>query len=321
MSNERAANIAVIMSTYAEKSEWLKVSIESILGQTYEDFRFYIALDNPENHELNEIVREYAFRDGRIVVISNERNKGAAESRNGAIFVSREPFVAVMDADDISHPERLEKELAYLHAHDLDLVMCGADILSHGQVVPGRVLPDLPPEAFAEIEKHTNASFHASWLVRRKVYETLHGYREGICGEDYDFVLRAIQAGFKVGRMAAMLMVYRLAENGISYSYWMDQELHAAYLRERYRRGVDLEEVTPADLAALTETMTERQRERYAAAKASYDDLFAAVEGRKLLSVLGVALKGASNPVFRKKMRDTLAERRAVARICKNDSK
>lgn len=309
------------MSTYAEKPEWLRASIESILNQTYKDFRFYIALDNPENDEIKAIVEEYASRDDRLVVIFNETNKGAAGSRNGAVFVSHEPFVAVMDADDISRPTRLQDELEYLKAHELDLVMGGADILSYGETVSGKVLPDLSPKAFAEIQRYTNVSFHASWLVRREIYEALGGYRTGICCEDYDFLLRALQAGFKVGRMTDVLIVYRLAESGLSYSHWMEQELQAAYLRERYRNGLDLIKVTPADLQALTTDMTEKQRIRYAAAKASYDDLFVAVESRNLVKTMSVALKGAANPVFRKKMRDVLAERRAVARICRNDAR
>lgn len=316
MSN---GSVAVIMSTYAEKPEWLRESIESILSQSFSDFRFYIVLDNPDNHGLRTVVEEYANRDARIVIIPNEQNTGAARSRNAAITASKEKFIAVMDADDIARSTRLEKELDFLRRHNLDLVMSGADILSHGEEVSGKILPDLSPEAFAEVQKHTNASFHASWLVKREIYETLNGYRDGICGEDYDFVLRAIQAGFKVGRMSDMLMVYRLAESGISYSNWMDQEVHAAYLRKKYREGSSLDEISPADLAALTNDMTELQKDQYATAKASYDDLYSSIESRKFLRAAKVALRGVLNPVFRKKMREVIAERRAVARICKSD--
>lgn len=315
---ECSDDVAVIMSTYAEKPNWLKASIESILNQTFGDFRFYIALDNPENHELNALVEEYAKRDTRIEVVPNERNLGLVETLNKLITMSREPVLARMDADDVARPRRLEKELRYLNEQGLDLVMCGADVISRGEVVPGRRLPDLPPESMYEIQKHTNVSFHSSWLVKREVYETLRGYRDVHRCEDYDLVLRALQAGFHLGRMAEMLMEYRLADEGLSSSNWMEQEVNAAYLRERFCEGEELSVIRPEDVNALTREASSLCVQEYASAKASYDELFASVEGRKPFHAMKVALKGATNPVFRKKMRAVLAERRAVAHICKD---
>lgn len=318
MSNDcTTKNIAVIMSTYAEKPEWLKASIESILNQTFDDFRFYIALDSPENHELNAMVKSYAAADPRIVVVANERNLGLVETLNRLLMLVREPYVARMDADDIARPERLQRELDYLEENALDMVMCGADILSHGRIVPGRRLPDIAPDGMAEIQKHTNVSFHSSWLVKQTVYQALDGYRPMNRCEDFDFVLRALQTGFRIGRMTEMLMIYRLAENGISNANWMEQELNARYLQEKFKAGARLSAVLPDEVNGLTLSATQAERDRYASAKASYDDLFASVESRKLLRTALVALKGVANPIFRKKMRHVLAERRAVARICK----
>lgn len=310
--------VAVIMSTYAEKPEWLEASMESILNQTFGGFRFYIALDDPENRELNALVYEYAKRDARIEVVPNERNLGLAETLNKLIAVSREPVLARMDADDVARSERLAKELQHLHEQHLDLVMCGADVISQGEVVPGRRLPDLSPEVMYEVQKHTNVSFHSSWLVKREVYEMLGGYRDVHRCEDYDLVLRALQAGFRLGRMAEMLMEYRLADEGLSSSNWMEQEVNAAYLRDRFCEGEELSAIRPEDVNALTREASSLCVQEYASAKASYDELFASVEVRKPFHAMKVALKGATNPVFRKKMRAVLAERRAVARICRD---
>ncbi len=311
-------DIAVIMSTYAERPEWLRASIESILEQTYPHFRFYIVLDNPGNDELNSIVREYAEKDSRIQVIANEHNRGLTDSLNRAIQASSEPYIARMDADDIAYPERLQKELEFLSAYDLDFVSCGADIIAGDEIVPGRKLPTLFSQAIAEIEGITNVFFHPSWLLRRDVYDALGGYRSIASCEDYDFVLRALQQGFRLGRMEEMLMEYRFAESGISYSSWMTQEVNARFLREQYNAGASLESIPAEEINRLGADASESERCQYGFAKESYDGLFTAAGSRRYGKAAMTALNGMMrSKAFRRKMMDAVRERVMIPQICR----
>ena len=106
--------ISVIMSVYNEKSIYVEKSIDSILNQTYNDLEMVIVLDSPDNETLLRILKEYTHKDARVKLLINDRNSGLAMSLNRAIEVAQGEYLARMDADDISKPERLERELEYL---------------------------------------------------------------------------------------------------------------------------------------------------------------------------------------------------------------
>jgi len=79
------SEISVIMSVFREKTENLKLSIESVLCQTIKDFEFIIVIDDPDNEELLRTVRDYARNDSRIKLIENTKNIGLPLSLNKAI--------------------------------------------------------------------------------------------------------------------------------------------------------------------------------------------------------------------------------------------
>lgn len=114
--------LSVVMSVYnAEK--YLSESIESILNQTFSNFEFIIVDDGSTDSSLL-IIQNFMKRDDRIVLISRD-NKGLPYSLNEAISVARGKYIARMDADDISLPERLEMQLAVMESNP-DIGVCGA---------------------------------------------------------------------------------------------------------------------------------------------------------------------------------------------------
>ena len=115
--------ISVVMATYNEPEKYLRESIESILNQTFKYFEFIIILDNPDNKKAEKIIKEYQQKDKRIIFIKNEKNLGLAGSLNKGIEIAKGKYIARMDADDISLPERLEKQLEYMENNkDVDLL-------------------------------------------------------------------------------------------------------------------------------------------------------------------------------------------------------
>lgn len=234
--------IAIIMSVYNEHPQWLRESIESILNQTWSNLHFYITLDDPNNINLQNILKEYAALDSRISVFQNNKNMGLVKSLNKLLDLTSETYIARMDADDISIPYRIEREFAFLKNNNLDFVMSGINLLSEeGELAPGRSLPDLDTKSLEEIQKYTNVSIHPTWLLKAEVYENLRGYRDIDYCEDLDFVLRAIQHGYKIGRMSEPLLNYRFRDSSISHSNAFIQSNNTHLLQNYYSKGLDLE--------------------------------------------------------------------------------
>lgn len=103
---------------------YIVAAIESILAQTFGDFELII-VDDGSTDGTGAIVEQYRCRDGRVRVLSMKRNRGGSYARNLAILRARGTFIAVMDADDISLPGRLEKQVRFLQAHpEVGVVGC-----------------------------------------------------------------------------------------------------------------------------------------------------------------------------------------------------
>ena len=115
MSMETAPLVSVIMPVYNVEI-YLAEAIESILTQTLSDLEL-IVIDDCSTDGSAAILRDYASRDERVRLLLHERNQGMASTRNSGIAVSRGEFIAMMDSDDISLPQRLEKQAAFLQAH------------------------------------------------------------------------------------------------------------------------------------------------------------------------------------------------------------
>ena len=106
--------VSVLMPVYKTQKEFLIESIKSILNQTFKDFEFIILDDCPADRR-EEIVK--SFNDPRIIYLQNEKNLGISASRNKLIDLAKGEYLAVFDHDDLSLPERLEKEVKYLDEH------------------------------------------------------------------------------------------------------------------------------------------------------------------------------------------------------------
>jgi hypothetical protein len=110
-----APRISVVMAVH-NGQRYLAEAIDSILGQTLAEFEFLI-VDDLSTDETPAILDAYAARDQRIRILRNERNLGPYPSANRALEVVTAPLVARMDADDISEPERLARQVAFMEAN------------------------------------------------------------------------------------------------------------------------------------------------------------------------------------------------------------
>jgi len=184
------ARISVVMPV-RDAGPYLEESIRSILDQTFEDFEFVIRDDGSVDGST-EILRDWAARDPRIRLFIGDRPLGPAESSNWVVRQSRASFVARMDADDISHPDRLRRQLAVLEA-DPEAVLVGT--LWEGIDARGRRIR--PRDRWRLSRSTPFAPFpHGSIMFRREAFERVGGYRlECNFWEDADLYIRLAPLG------------------------------------------------------------------------------------------------------------------------------
>jgi GT2 family glycosyltransferase len=149
-----------------------------------------------------------------------------------------------MDGDDIALPTRLEKQLRFLEENpEIALVGCATSAIDEdGQPIPGLGVSPKPitQEAIYWTLLLAPPCSHI-WLARHEVYDKLSGYREVSGAEDYDFLLRAINAGFRITNLPQSLMLIR-TRSGNNTSCLEQRKAHyniANLYHERMRNGQD----------------------------------------------------------------------------------
>ena len=208
--------ISVIMSTYKEDERLLRESIESILNQTYRDFEYIIILDYPDNDVHKSVIEEYALKDDRIHFYINEKNMGLTDSLNRGLSLCHGEYIARMDADDISYPERLMKQKKFLDKYqEYSWVGCNIDVFDQNGVWGERKMPEFPIEQdYLRFSPYA----HPTVMYRASIFDTNEGYvasKETLRCEDYEIFMRLRRAGLKGANIQDKLLAYR--ENKDSY--------------------------------------------------------------------------------------------------------
>ena len=156
--------VTVLMPVYNAEN-YLAASIESILSQSYQNFEF-ILIDDGSTDNSKKIILSY--KDSRILCLSNDINLGISSSLNKGIKVSSGKYIARMDADDISHANRLENELLMIQTENADICGCKwAVIDKNGTVLKDYDVP-LSCEAIDLRLANTVPFAHGSVLIRKQ---------------------------------------------------------------------------------------------------------------------------------------------------------
>ena len=243
--------VSVIMSTYNENESQLSTSIESILNQSYEKLEFIIVNDNPKNEQLGALLAKYAQLDKRIVIVENPQNMGLVNSLNRALSYTKGDYIARMDADDISRPERLQLQLQYMKENRLDFVGGYAHFINEEGSSLGHIMKaPATNEQICRAVRWGNCIPHPTWFVRKEVYEKLGGYRHIPHAEDFDFILRALKTNFRFGNVPCVVLDYRIRSSGISVSNGVEQNLVRYYLTENRQKITEITEEMVAERIA-----------------------------------------------------------------------
>jgi len=212
--NERP-EITVVMPVY-NSDEYLDEAINSILRQTYKNFEFIIICDEPSDMARN-ILEKYRQTDSRIRVIYQER-MGIIFSRNLGCSLANGEFIAVMDADDISLPDRFETLLSFMRNNeDIGIVGSNAfNINKEGKIIGSTRLP-ASPKVIGWHLFFGNCIYHATTLIRVDVLKKLNYYKQMPHGfpEDYDLWTRAFFTT-KITNIPEILLKYRFHDHNNS---------------------------------------------------------------------------------------------------------
>ena len=209
------ATISIVMPVYNSK-EYLKEAINSILDQTYTDWEFLIINEFGSDDGSKEIIEEYAKVDKRIKLIQNKERLGIAASMNVGIDAASGKYIARMDADDISLPERFKKQVEFMEKNS-DIGMCGVKV---------EIFGSNPFEWTLETDKNklaTNILFyspsvHPTIMIRKEILDkyNLRYNKNYKASEDYELFAN-ICSVTSVANIDEVLFRYRIMKNNATF--------------------------------------------------------------------------------------------------------
>lgn len=211
-------DLAVIMSIYKnDKLKFVKESVQSILSQTFTRFHYYLIFDGPVSADIEEYISN--LRDIRLRLFKSQINMGLAKAMNQLLNeVLNNPeykFIARMDADDISMPERFGLQRDFLIRHS-DISCVGSwyqEIDEYGNILSNQKLP-VTHDEIRKFFMRRSPFAHPSVIFRREMIDKTGLYPTNtIRLEDYLFWSNAIKSGYKFANLPEFLLQFRRDEN------------------------------------------------------------------------------------------------------------
>lgn len=273
--------ISVVMACYNEPVEWLSEAINSILNQSFQDLELIVVVDNPNHVQAIRQIKEMAESDRRLRILVNEQNMGLPKSLNRGFSEANGTLFARMDADDIADQDRFLRQSDYLRENpNIDLIGTAIENIDvRGEHIGVKTFLT-SPEAIEKAIKYRSVACHPTWLMRREVYDSINGYRYFPSSEDYDFLYRVLDNGFRIANLDAVLLKYRLHDNSMTSALSAFQYQVKGYIqtlhRQRLQQGAD--NYSPEVALNLKKQTTANSRSSYLVTKARE-----AEEGKKMV--------------------------------------
>lgn len=207
---------SVLMAVYAkDNAKYLKTSIESILKQTILPEQFVVVIDGSVPNEIIAVINDYQINKDLFTIVQLEENGGLGHALNVGLQYCRNELVARMDADDISLPERCEKELKCFEK-DETLDVCGCNI-DEFEDDPNNILSSrIVPSDYNEIKRfmrRRQAFNHPTVIYKKNAVLKVGGYRELKRKEDFDLFSRMLAAGMGARNLTESLYLYRINQD------------------------------------------------------------------------------------------------------------
>jgi glycosyltransferase involved in cell wall biosynthesis len=227
---ESSVKVSVLLPVY-NGGATLSQAIASILSQDMSELELII-IDDCSTDNSASIIRQYADKDSRIILIFHEVNIGLAKTLNEGLKLAKSDFVARMDQDDESLPQRLRIQLDYMLSHP-EFAVVGSYVYHIGAKQEFDRLVELPSnsEQIKQTLLQYNCMYHPSVMMRRNKILELGGYKaEFKNAEDYDLWLRVSKL-YPLSNISEPLLRYRFSVSGMTLSRKWEQ-LFYVYLAQ-----------------------------------------------------------------------------------------
>ncbi|MHB1213703.1 MAG: glycosyltransferase [Thiobacillus sp.] len=219
-------------------------AVSSLLSQTFSDFELLV-IDDGSTDATRTLLE--SVHDPRLRLVSNERNVGLIETLNRGLVLALGRYIARMDADDISLPARLEKQVQYLEAHP-DILVLGSmvNLINERGEIFGTI-DDYPtdPNEIRDYLLRECCLIHPSVMFRKETVMSAGGYSTGAeHAEDYDLWLH-LSDHYRIANLPEKLVSYRMHQNQVSIrnlvtQYHVAQSCRMAALERRTALGEDM---------------------------------------------------------------------------------
>lgn len=237
---------SVLMSVYKNDiAQYVKMSIDSMLNQTIYPNQYIIVEDGKLKVDTEKMIKSYKDKYPDLFkIIKIEKNMGLANALNEGLKYAENDLIARMDADDISLPNRCEKELKMFEKYG-DLAVCGCNIdefSSDNQIVKqSRIVPSEYKDIVKFFKKRQPFN-HPTVMIRKSVIEECGGY---IClrrKEDFDLFSRIVTSGHYVRNIDESLYLYRADDDNYKRRKSKENMKSAIYVYRRHwrRKGCTL---------------------------------------------------------------------------------
>jgi len=217
--------VSVIMAAYNDEAI-IASAIQSIKDQTFVGWEL-IVIDDCSEDNVSMIIENFCDNDDRIRLIRNEKNAGLARCLNRGIAASQGQYIARMDADDISYPDRFQLQVAYLNKHpDIAVVGGNADFVDEtGNYINKSNMPITPGEIKRVIARKCPL-IHPSIMCRREFLIAMGGYDDKLRrAQDYDLWFRG-SAMYNYANLDAVILKYT-----VQFAKPLKTDLYGFYVR------------------------------------------------------------------------------------------
>lgn len=233
---------SVLMSVYKEdKVSQLKLAIDSMLNQTLLPEQFVIVEDGKLPEEMENLIIQYEKIYPKVfTIVKIDKNSGLGNALNHGIYACRNELIARMDADDISKPERCQKQIeAYRKNPKLDILGTQIDefIKNPNTVISQRIVP-CSNQDIQKFAKRNSPFNHPTVMYRKSVVEQFGGYMTYGRKEDLDLFIRMVNGGCIAENLEESLLWYRTgADNLKRRKTWINCKEAIQIMWKFYKKG------------------------------------------------------------------------------------
>ena len=206
--------VSVIIPAY-NAERYVELAVRSIMNQTYKNLEILIT-DDCSTDRTFEILKKLAEEDSRIKLFRNDKNLGIVDSLNFMIAVSCGEYIARMDADDVSLPLRIEKQVKYMQTHK-NIMILGCNVIHIDENNKSIFKPIIPcsPIMVRNMRYFRICFYHPTVMVRAKIKNEYFYEKDFLYAEDYALWLKLLEK-YRGANLRKTFLQYRIHKGQIS---------------------------------------------------------------------------------------------------------